>query len=129
DRATVTDRVLMAISHASVVILAHPAGRRINRRSPFERDVEAVLEAAAELCVAVELNANPGGLAQGDVHVRRGKELGVPVVVSTDAHTPGERGNMRFGVDQARRGWLGPRDVLNARPRADFERWLRRREA
>ncbi len=129
DRTTMTDRVLKAISHPSVDILAHPTGRRINRRSPFELDVEAVLEAAAELGVAVELNASPGRLDLSDVHVRRAKELGVPVVVSTDAHTPGELANMRFGVDQARRGWLGPDDVLNARPRADFERWLRRREA
>src|SRR5690606_39691400 len=74
DRATMTDRVLKAISHPSVDILAHPTGRRINRRSPFELDVEAVLEAAAELGVAVELNANPGRLDLSDVHVRRAKE-------------------------------------------------------
>lgn len=127
DRKTMTDRVLRAMAHPQVDILAHPTGRIINRREPFELDVEEVLQAAAELSVAVELNANPNRLDLSDVHVRRAKELGVPVVVSTDAHGPDGLEDMRFGVDQARRGWLEPADVLNARPRKDFEAWLRRR--
>ncbi|MEX2465268.1 MAG: PHP domain-containing protein, partial [Gemmatimonadota bacterium] len=129
DRKTMTDRVLRAMAHPTVDILAHPTGRIINRREPFELDVEAVLEAAAELSVAVELNANPNRLDLDDVHVHRAKELGVPVVVSTDAHGPEGLRDMRFGVAQARRGWLEAGDVLNARTREDFEAWLRRREA
>lgn len=127
DRSTMTDRVLTAMSHPSVDILAHPTGRRINRREPFEMDVEAVLEAAADLGVAVELNANPNRLDLKDTHVHRAKELGVPVVISTDAHAPKGLEDMRFGVDQARRGWLGPDDVLNTRSLADFRTWLGRR--
>lgn len=129
DKKTMTDRVLRAVRHPQVDILAHPTGRLLNRRQPFEMDVEAVLAAAAEADVAVELNANPNRLDLSDVHVRRAKELGVKVVISTDAHDPRGLDNMRFGVDQARRGWLEPGDVLNALPRADFQRWLRRREA
>lgn len=90
-------------------------------------DVEEVLAAAAELRVAVELNANPNRLDLSDVHVHRAKELGVPVVVSTDAHHPRELGNMRFGVDQARRGWLEAPDVLNSRSLPAFREWLGRR--
>jgi DNA polymerase (family 10) len=127
DRATMTDRVIKAMRHPSVDILAHPTGRIINRRESFEMDVEAVLAAAADLDVAVELNANPNRLDLGDVHVRRARELGVPVVISTDAHKPAGLANMRFGVDQARRGWLGPDDVLNTRSLADFKAWLGRR--
>lgn len=127
DRATMTRRVLKAMAHPSVDILAHPTGRRINRREPFEMDVETVLEAAAELGVAVELNANPNRLDLKDTHVHRAKELGVPVVISTDAHSPRGLGDMRFGVDQARRGWLEPDDVLNTRSLTDFRRWLDRR--
>ena len=129
DRRTMTDRVLRAMAHPAVDILAHPTGRIINRREPFALDVEAVLEAAAELSVAVELNANPNRLDLDDVHVHRAKELGVPVVISTDAHDPDGLRDMRFGVAQARRGWLEARDVLNARSREEFEAWLRRREA
>lgn len=127
DRKTQTERVLRAISHCEVDILAHPTGRQINRREPIELDVEAVLEAAAELSVAVELNANPRRLDLSDIHVHRARELGVPVVISTDAHAPTGLGDMRYGVDQARRGWLGPSDVLNTRTSTSFRKWLRRR--
>ena len=127
DEATMTDRVIRAISHPSVDILAHPTGRIINRREPFAMDVDAVLTAAAELGVAVELNANPHRLDLSDVHVHRARELGVAVVISTDAHGPDGLDNMRFGVDQARRGWLGPSDVLNTRSLDELRAWLRRR--
>ncbi|MGB1778375.1 MAG: DNA polymerase/3'-5' exonuclease PolX [Longimicrobiales bacterium] len=127
DRSTMTDRVLKAMAHPAVDILAHPTGRRINRREPFEMDVEAVLEAAADLGVAVELNANPNRLDLRDTHVYRARELGVPVVISTDAHAPRGLTDMRFGVDQARRGWLAPEDVLNTRSLSDFRAWLTRR--
>jgi DNA polymerase (family 10) len=127
DRTTITDRVLKAMAHPTVDILAHPTGRIINRREPFDMDVEVVLEAAAELGVAVELNANPNRLDFNDVHVHRARELGVPVVISTDAHSPRGLTNMRFGVDQARRGWLGPGDVLNTKSLAEFTSWLGRR--
>jgi DNA polymerase (family 10) len=127
DRSTMTARVLKAMAHPSVDILAHPTGRIINRREPFELDVEAVLVAAAELGVAVELNANPNRLDFSDVHVHRARELGVPVVISTDAHSPAGLENMRFGVDQARRGWLAPGDVLNTKSLDDFRVWLARR--
>jgi DNA polymerase (family 10) len=126
DRKTMTNRVLRAISHPAVDILAHPTGRQINRRDPFQLDVEAVLEAAAELSVAVELNANPRRLDLSDVHVHRAKELGVPVVISTDAHAPDGLDDMRFGIDQARRGWLEPKDVLNTKTAAKLKKWLAR---
>jgi len=127
DRTTMTDRVLKALQNPSVDILAHPTGRLINRREPFALDVEAVLEAAAELSVAVELNANPNRLDLNEVHVYRAKELGVKVVISTDAHSPAGLSNMRFGVDQARRGWLGPDDVLNTASSSEMRAWLGRR--
>ena len=128
DRKTMTERVLKALANRTVDILAHPTGRRINRREPFDIDVESVLEAAAELDVAVELNANPNRLDLNDVHVHRAKELGVPVVISTDAHAPRGLHDMRFGVDQARRGWLESSDVLNTRSAQDLRTWLCRRD-
>jgi len=128
DKKTMTERVLKALANRTVDILAHPTGRRINRREPFDIDVESVLEAAAELDVAVELNANPNRLDLNDVHVHRAKELGVPVVISTDAHAPRGLHDMRFGVDQARRGWLESSDVLNTRSAQDLRTWLCRRD-
>jgi DNA polymerase (family X) len=127
SKKTMTERVLKAMAHPAADILAHPTGRQLGRREPFELDVEAVLEAAAELSVAVELNANPRRLDLSDVHVHRAKELGVPVVISTDAHSPRGLDDMRFGVDQARRGWLGSADVLNTRSAKALRKWLARR--
>jgi DNA polymerase (family 10) len=126
-RKVMTERVLKAMAHPSVDILAHPTGRRINRREPYDLDLESVLEAAAELDVAVELNANPNRLDLNDIQVHRAKELGVQVVISTDAHSPRGLLDMRFGVDQARRGWLQAGDVLNARSLVDLTTWLDRR--
>ena len=127
DKKTMTERVLRAMAHPAVDVLAHPTGRQLGRREPFSLDVEAVLEAAAELSVAVELNANPRRLDLSDVHVHRAKELGVPVVISTDAHSPRGLDDMRFGVDQARRGWLSAADVLNTRSVEALRKWLARR--
>jgi DNA polymerase (family 10) len=128
DRKTMTDRVVRAVQHPQVDILAHPTGRLLGRRDPFEMDVETVLQACAEADVAVEINANPHRLDLSDVHAHRARELGLKVAISTDAHAPRGLENMRFGVDQARRAWLEAGDVLNALPAEAFLAWTRRRE-
>jgi DNA polymerase (family 10) len=123
-----TDRVIRALRHPEVDILAHPTGRILNRREPFALDVEAVLQAASELDVAVELNAHPSRLDLHDRHLRRAKELGVKVAVSTDAHSTQDLALMTYGVDQACRGWLEAGDVLNAMPLEDFQSWMNRKQ-
>ncbi len=127
DRASMTRRVIRAMEHPEVDILAHPTGRILNRRSPFELDVEEVLKAAASLDVAVELNAHPKRLDLHDLHLRRAKELGVKVAINTDAHSIRELELMRYGVDQACRGWIEPGDVLNAMPLAELKAWKDRK--
>lgn len=129
DRTTMTDRVIRALENPHVDILGHPTGRILNRREPHAMDVGEVLRAAAELGVAVELNASPHRLDLRDVHVERARELGVPVVISTDAHSVQQLGYMPYGVDQARRAGLEAGDVLNARSVAEFRNWLKRRRA
>jgi DNA polymerase (family 10) len=79
-------------------------------------DVDTVLEAAAERGVAVELNAHPDRLDLRDTHLMRAKELGVKVVISTDAHRVRDLDLMHYGIEQARRAWLSPSDVLNTQP-------------
>jgi DNA polymerase (family 10) len=111
-----------------VDILAHPTGRILNRREPFSMDVEAVLQAAAELDVAVELNAHPERLDLHDGHVRRARELGVKVAIDTDAHSVRDLDLIRYGVDQAGRGWLEPGDVLNTLSLEEFRGWIGRKE-
>lgn len=125
--AKMTDRIIRGISHPGVHILAHPTGRIINRREPYEVDLEAVLVAAAELGVAVELNAAPDRLDLNDVQVRRARELGIKVAINTDAHSVRGLETMRYGIDQARRGWLERGDVLNCMSWTKLEKWLGQR--
>lgn len=115
-----TARILEAVQHPQVNILAHPTGRIINRRPPFEFDLEEVLAACVEHNVAVELNAHPERLDLKDTHLIRAKELGAKIVISTDAHRASELALMRYGIDQARRAWLTKQDVLNTRPLKQF---------
>jgi len=123
-RGEQTQRIVRALAHPEVDILAHPTGRRINRRDPYEVEIEEVLSAAREHGVAVELNAHPERLDLKDLHVYRARELGVPVVISTDAHAREDLRYMRYGVEQARRGWLEASDILNARSLEGFRAWL-----
>ncbi len=127
-QAEMTERVLRALDHPEVDILAHPTGRILTRREPYALDVEAVLEAAADRNVAVELNAHPSRLDLDDRYVRKAKQLGVKVVINTDAHSVRDLDYMRYGVDQAGRGWLERDDVLNTLSPEAFENWRRRRE-
>jgi len=126
-KTEMTDRVLKALEHPEVDILAHPTGRILNRREPFEMDVDEVLRAAARLEVAVELNAHPSRLDLHDGFLRRARELGAKVAVNTDSHSVQELTNMHYGVDQARRGWLEAGDVINALPLEEFQSWRKRK--
>ena len=128
DEATMTDRVIRAMQHPSVDIIAHPTGRLLGRREPFRMDTDEVLRAALDLDVAVEINANPNRLDLNDVQARRAKELGVKITINTDAHSTQGLDHMSYGVDQARRGWIERDDVLNTMTVDRFHRWLGRRE-
>jgi DNA polymerase (family X) len=129
DREAMTRRVVRAVSHGAVDILGHPTGRLLGRREPYALDVEAVLEACLEHGVAVEINAHPRRLDLNDHYAFRARELGVPVVIDTDAHEVRGLDVIGYGVDQARRAWLEKADVLNTRTLKQFESWLRERRA
>jgi DNA polymerase (family 10) len=126
SREKQTERIIRAMDNPYFSILAHPTGRIINRRPPYEVDMERVVEAAAERGCAIEINAHPDRLDMNDVHCRLAKEAGVKIAISTDAHTAEGLDMMRFGIDQARRGWLEAKDVINTRPWAELKTMLRR---
>ncbi len=119
-----TERIIRAIQHPSVNILAHPTGRQINRRDPMQFDLDAVMQCAAESGVAVELNAHPDRLDLNDVQLMRARELGCDIVISTDAHRTADLDLISYGVEQARRAWLQPTDVLNTLPVDEFVKRL-----
>jgi DNA polymerase (family 10) len=126
SRAAMTKRVVRALRHPHVQILAHPTGRLIGTREPYQVDFDQILKAAADHGVALEINGQPERLDLDDVQARAAHEAGVALVVSTDAHRIEELAYMRHGVDQARRGWCEAQHVLNTRPLAELRKALRR---
>lgn len=117
SREAMTARIIRALRNPYVDVLNHPTGRILLEREPYDVDLEEVLRVAAETGTALEINASPNRLDLDDVWARRAKELGVTLVIDTDAHSPDNLTFMRYGVATARRGWLEPKDVLNTRLR------------
>ena len=113
-----TARVLRALRHPAVDALAHPTARLIGRRAPIALDLDAVCAAAADEGKMLEVNAQPERLDLDDVATHLAVQRGVTLTLGTDAHAAGELGFMRWGVDQARRGWATKHDVANTRPLA-----------
>jgi DNA polymerase (family X) len=108
-----TKRILRALQHPHVHILGHPTGRLINKRPPLDFDLHEVLSCAKEHGVAVELNAHPARLDLHDIQLKQARDMGVKIAINTDAHQTEQLSFMRYGIDQARRGWLSKEDVLN----------------
>jgi DNA polymerase (family 10) len=125
-RAKQTERILRAMDNARFTVLAHPTGRLLGAREPYELDMERIIEGARERGCILEINAQPERLDLNDVHCRMARDAGVKVAISTDAHSPEQLGYMRFGIDQARRGWLTAGDVVNTRPLRELRGLLRR---
>ncbi len=119
-----TARICKAMESEHVDAVSHPTGRLIGRREPVDADWETVFKAATETGTALELNAHYLRLDLNDVHLRRAKELGVKIVIGTDAHVIPELDMMRFGVMMARRGWLEPSDVINTLPVTKLLKYL-----
>jgi DNA polymerase (family 10) len=113
SREQITDRIVGAIRNPHVSIVAHPTGRLVNRREPYDVDMDAVMQAAAETGTLLELNANPARLDLHDVHCAAARQRGIPIVISSDAHSIEGLDVMRYGVLQARRGGLSAGDVAN----------------
>jgi DNA polymerase (family 10) len=115
-REQITSRILGALANPHVSAIAHPTGRLLNRRKPYDVDLDAVFVAAREHGKLLELNANPSRLDLDDLACAAAKRQGVPIVISTDAHSIDGLDKLRYGILQARRGGLTKADVANARP-------------
>jgi DNA polymerase (family X) len=117
-----TERILRAVNHPLCNILGHPTGRLIESRRPYEVDMPRIMQAARDTGCVLELNAHPDRLDLNEHHCRMAKEMGVKVAISTDAHSTMDLTFMRFGIGQARRGWLEADDVINTRSLAQVRR-------
>jgi DNA polymerase (family 10) len=122
-REDMTKRVVRAIESGKIDCLGHPTGRQIGVRDPSALDIEAVLVALARTGVAIELNCSPMRLDVDEHMARMARDAGVPVVLSSDAHSVRELQFLRYGVGIARRAWLAPEHVLNTRTAAEIQDW------
>jgi len=126
DGAQLTDRLLRALDCPWVDVLGHPTGRRLFKRDPLPFDVDAIMGAARSLGVALEINCQVDRLDLNDSHARLARTHGVRLVISTDAHSTTALGNLRWGIQMARRGWVEPDQVLNTRDLDSMRSLLRR---
>ena len=124
DRETMTRRIIRAMEHPSVTIIGHLSTRLLGQRPPTDFDLEAVLQAARDTGTALEINASPERLDLKDTHAYRARELGIPLVISTDSHHHSHLSGGRFGVAVARRAWSEPRHILNTMPLDHFLRFI-----
>ncbi len=125
DSETMTQRIIKAMHHPAVTIIGHLTTRLIGRREPTEFDLEEVLQAAKATGTALEINASPERLDLKDIHAYRARELGVPLVVSTDSHHYADLSQRRYGIAVARRAWCEPRNLLNTLPLDQFLAYIK----
>jgi DNA polymerase (family 10) len=111
-----TKRIIKAIENPNVDIIAHPTGRLIGKREPYQVDMDKIMDACKANGKILELNAYPERLDLSDLNCRKAKEKGVKIAISTDAHADAHLEWMKFGVATARRGWIEPGDVINTLP-------------
>jgi DNA polymerase (family 10) len=126
-REKVTERLLMAIRNPQVDIIGHPTGRLLPNREGADLDMDAVLAAAQQSGVALEINAHPARLDLEDIYARRAIEMGIRLAINTDAHSQSDLELLHFGVATARRAWVEPQNVLNTWPTDSLLPWLKAR--
>jgi DNA polymerase (family 10) len=119
--ATMTERIVRAIRHPLVDAIGHPSGRKIEKRPPYEFDVERVIEAAADTGTMLEINSSPDRRDLSDVNARAAAVAGVPIVINCDAHRVGGFEVARYGIATARRAWLTAQQVTNTKPWKEIE--------
>ncbi len=115
SREKITYRLVSAMKNPFVTVIAHPTGRLIGERDAYEVDMEQILSVAAETGTAIEINAYPLRLDLNDVYARKAKEMGIPIVISTDTHIATQYAYMSYGIAVSRRAWLEKKDVINSR--------------
>jgi DNA polymerase (family X) len=122
-----TVRMLTAMDNPYLTIIGHPTGRLLLSRDPYPIDLDAVIEKAAATGVALEINADPHRLDLDWRVLRQVRDRGVAISIGADAHSVAGLGYVEYGIGMARKGWLGPSDILNARPVGEFVAYARRR--
>jgi DNA polymerase (family 10) len=124
SKTEMTRRIVRALQHPRVHILGHATGRLLGKREPYPVDIAEIVRVAKDHHVLLEVNAQPDRLDLNDLHIQMARQAGVKIVISTDAHRVQELEYMKYGVDQARRGWCEASDVANAHRLTSFRKLL-----
>ena len=124
DKATMTKRIITGMDNEQVNFLAHPTGRLIGKRDPYEVDIDQIIDAARQTDTRLEINSFPDRLDLDDVHLKQAKEHNIRFVLGTDSHSINHLDFMRFGIATARRGWLEKQDILNTSSVREIEKIL-----
>lgn len=123
DRKTITKRIVKALENEHVDILAHPTGRRLKERAGYDVDMDKVFETVKANNKTLEINGSPSRLDLNDINAKKAKDMGIPLIVNTDAHRIHDMSrNMNYGVNVARRGWLEPVNVVNTLKLEEFRK-------
>lgn len=115
EKPKMTERLLKAIKNPNIDIISHPTGRLINQRDEYQIDFDEILKAVKETNTILEINSSPDRLDLKDLNIRRAKEMGVKMIINTDAHRKEQLSQMEYGVSQARRGWAEKEDIINTK--------------
>jgi len=115
EKLKMTNRLVKAIKNPNVDIISHPTGRLINQRDEYQIDFDEILKVAKETNTILEINSSPDRLDLKDLNIRRAKEMGVKMIINTDAHQKEQLSQIEYGVSQARRGWAEKEDIINTK--------------
>jgi DNA polymerase (family 10) len=127
EKEKMTKRIVRALENPLVHCLAHPTGRLLGARAPYEIDLDEVMEAAKKYGKVLEINATLERLDLDDIHCKKANEMGIRMAIGTDSHHPGQLWMISLGVGVARRGWLETGDVLNAMSLKEILKWCQRK--
>ena len=122
-----TKRIIKAVENKYTNLIAHPTGRLINQRDPYEVDLDRIFQAAKDNNVSLEINSHPSRLDLQDVNIKKAIGFGVKLIINTDSHSTEHLKFIHLGIAQARRGWASEKDILNTLPLEKFEKIIQKR--
>ena len=121
-----TERIIRAMKNPNVDIISHPTGRLIQKRGEYEIDFDKILRVAKETGTILEINSYPERLDLNDLNIKKAKEMGVKMVINTDAHHVDQMRFIELGIAQARRGWAEKEDIINCWPLEKMLKFLKK---
>jgi DNA polymerase (family 10) len=121
-----TERIIRAMRNPNVDIISHPTGRLIQKRDEYEIDFDKILKVAKETGTILEINSYPERLDLNDINIKKAKEMGVKMVINTDAHHVDQMRFIELGIAQARRGWAEKEDIINCWPLEKMLKFLKK---